>query len=69
MKPNPHKSLTKHLRHARRRESLGFEHLEQRRLLASDYCNAFNALDVDDDGFVLPQDALAVINELNTLGP
>ncbi|MFO1064608.1 MAG: peptidoglycan DD-metalloendopeptidase family protein [Pirellulales bacterium] len=31
--------------------------------------NPRNALDVDDNGFVVPRDALVIINSLNTVGP
>ena len=50
---------------ARRSRQLLFENLEQRLLLASDWQNSLNRLDVSDDGLVVPGDALVVINELN----
>ena len=42
-----------------------FENLERRLLLASDWQNPYNRLDVSDDGLVTAIDALTVINELN----
>ena len=42
-----------------------FENLERRLLLAADWQNAFNRLDVSDNGLVTPLDALVIINELN----
>ncbi len=42
-----------------------FENLEQRVLLAADWQNSLNQLDVSDNGVVTPLDALTVINELN----
>ena len=53
---------------SKRRERPFFEHLETRSLLASDFCNSFNPLDVDDDGTLTPRDLLVVINELNDGG-
>ena len=44
------------------------ERLDQRLLNAADFCNSFNPLDVNDDGFVSPLDALVVINDLNSKG-
>ena len=34
-------------------------------MLAFDLVNSFNAWDVDDDGYLVPLDALLVINALN----
>src|SRR5262245_26155448 len=45
------------------------ETLEDRRLLVSNFQNPLWTLDVDDDGFVAPIDALLVINVLNSVGP
>ena len=42
-----------------------FENLEQRVLLAADWQNSLNRLDISDNGVVTPFDALTVINELN----
>ena len=57
----------------KRRSSMGrrgarFERLEDRRLLASDWQNAFDPLDVDGSEIVSPIDALLVINELDERG-
>ncbi len=41
------------------------ETLEDRRLLASDWQNSCNALDINNDQVVVPQDVLVGINELN----
>lgn len=38
-------------------------------MLAADFHNSFNAYDVDDNGFLVPLDALLVINDLNANGP
>ena len=46
-----------------------FESLEDRRLLAVDWRNPVNSLDVSGDGFISPLDALQPINELNDNGP
>lgn len=43
---------------------LSLELLEDRALLASDWQNPINRLDVDDSGLVTPLDALVVINAL-----
>ena len=59
----PWSTRTRHSRH------LACEALEERRLLAADFRNAFNAFDVNDDGFLAPQDALVVINDLSAFGP
>ena len=48
---------------------LFFEPLEERRLLAVDWRNPVNSLDVSGDGFISPLDALQPINELNDNGP
>ena len=42
-----------------------FENLEGRVLLAADWQNSLNRLDISDNGVVTPFDALTVINELN----
>ena len=44
---------------------LWLESLEARRLLASDWQNAFHRFDVTDDDVVRPQDVLVAINEQN----
>src|SRR5256885_434986 len=44
---------------------IGFECLEDRRLLASVFTNAFNQYDVTDDGFVVAEDVLSIINYIN----
>jgi hypothetical protein len=44
------------------------EQLEARRMLTADWQNLLFAWDVNDDGFLAPNDALAVINDLNALG-
>ena len=36
--------------------------------MSVEYQNAFNPLDVNDDGFITPLDVLAIVNELNTRG-
>ncbi|MDZ4849446.1 MAG: phosphatase PAP2 family protein [Pirellulaceae bacterium] len=48
--------------------SLSCESLEERRLLAFEFANSFNACDVNDDGYVSPIDALIVINALHAGG-
>lgn len=53
--------------HSNRR--LRFEQLEVRRLLAADWTNAVNPLDVNVSGQVSALDALIVINDLNSAGP
>ncbi len=62
----------KNIRHRRgkirRRYRPGFEILEQRNLLVADWSNPLFPLDVDDDGFVSPIDALRVINDLQAQG-
>ena len=45
-----------------------FESLEDRRWLAVDWRNPVDAVDVDGDGFVVPLDALVVINDINANG-
>ena len=63
--------LTQRLRSRRtkrRDRHLLFEPLEDRRLLAVDWRNPVNSLDVNDDGFISPVDALQPINELNDNG-
>ncbi|MGN6544242.1 MAG: dockerin type I domain-containing protein, partial [Aureliella sp.] len=53
----------------RLRKSLrAIETLESRRLLASDWQNAANPLDVDASGFVAPLDVLLVVNDINQKG-
>ncbi len=47
---------------------LKFEGLEARRLLATDWTNAVNVLDVNVSGGVSALDALIVINDLNAVG-
>ncbi len=47
---------------------LFIEHLENRKLLASDWQNAVLRADVDQSAFVSPLDALVVINQLNRVG-
>jgi RHS repeat-associated protein len=58
---------------SKRRKSQGrsrfFEHLEERRLLASDWRNPVDALDVNSDRSVTPLDVLQVINDVNFQGP
>ena len=63
-------SLGRHGDRRRRRGKahLCFETLEARRLLAADWQNPLNHLDVDGSGLVTPQDALMVINDLNERG-
>ena len=58
-------------RNARRRQRLWLEVLESRQMLAASLQNPLFNLDVNDDGFVTPIDALVVINDLNApeLGP
>ena len=70
-----HSSRQRELRNRRYRKRksnsafrLTFEQLEDRRLLASDWQNPVNWLDVNDDGFLAPIDALIVINRLNSQG-
>jgi len=52
----------------RRDRHLLFEPLEDRRLLAVDWRNPTNPLDVSNDGLISPIDPLQVINELNRTG-
>lgn len=56
-------------RSKRRARHLRFESLEDRRLLAVDWRNPVNSLDISGDGFISPVDPLQVINELNLNGP
>ena len=51
-----------------RRLRLLFEPLEDRRMLAVDWRNPVDSLDVDADHFIAPLDALLVINDLNANG-
>src|SRR5687768_13321274 len=51
------------------RRRLVLETLEQRRLLAVDWRNPVDSLDTNGDGFVVPLDALLVINYLNSAAP
>jgi hypothetical protein len=51
-----------------RRRRLSLERLELRNLFASDFCNSFNELDINDDGMVVPLDALLIVDELNSRG-
>ncbi len=55
------------LRRSRNTRLAGFDVLEDRRLLASDWQNAIDPLNVSGDieGFISPLDALLIINELN----
>ena len=48
----------------RKTRGLSLERLEDRTLLAGDWQNSVNRLDVDDSGLVTPMDALVVINAL-----
>lgn len=50
------------------RSQLGLELLENRNLLASVWQNPLHALDVLDDGAIVPLDAMLIINELNAKG-
>jgi hypothetical protein len=61
----PDSSANQKRRRSQRRRGLLFEGLESRQLLASDWQNSLNRLDVTDDGWVVPLDALSIINELN----
>lgn len=59
--------------HERSRKRSGWrlqelERLEERRLLAVDWRNPVDSLDVDQSGFVVAFDALQLINDLNTRG-
>lgn len=51
-----------------RRRRPHVERLELRRVLAADWRNSVDSLDVDRDQFIAPLDALLVINELNGPG-
>jgi YD repeat-containing protein len=66
------RSTSKHrttARHPRRRRSLHVEALEVRRVLAVAWRNPVDAVDVDADRFVVPRDALQIINYLNESHP
>src|SRR5262245_60802040 len=56
--------------HSRRlsRRLWGVEALERREMLAVDWRNPVDSLDVNSDGFVSSIDALLIINSLNTRG-
>ncbi len=60
---NPARSLT--LRKARWRRRLAYEILEDRHLLAIDWHNYENALDVTGDGDISPIDVLQIVNQIN----
>src|SRR5262245_3109086 len=45
-----------------------FEFLEDRQMMAVDWRNPVNALDVNADGFTVPIDVLQIVNELNANG-
>ena len=47
---------------------LRVEHLEPRQLLNVDWRNPLDGLDVDNDSFISPLDALVIINDLNANG-
>jgi peroxiredoxin Q/BCP len=47
---------------------LRVEQLECRRVMAADWTNADNALDVNDSGLVTPLDVLIVVNDINAKG-
>ncbi len=51
-----------------RRRFRHFESLESRRVMASDWQNSVNALDVDASGLVVPLDVLLVVNDINENG-
>ncbi len=55
-------------RWTQRKRFLMVESLEARKLLASDWNNALDRLDVNDSGDITPLDALLVINRLNFEG-
>ncbi|MBM4004150.1 MAG: hypothetical protein FJ295_12820, partial [Planctomycetes bacterium] len=61
----PDRLATQDRQRSKRRRGLLFEGLEPRQLLASDWQNSLNRLDVSDDGWVTPLDAISIINELN----
>ncbi len=63
---SPQSNQRRRIKHGRR---LLFESLEARRLLAVDWRNPVNSLDISGDGFISPVDPLQVINELNLAGP
>ena len=54
--------------HRNRRWALSFERFEERLLMAGDWQNSRNSLDVDDSGSVSPLDALIVINDVDQQG-
>ncbi len=58
----------RHHRRYSRRRGLLFEPLEDRRVMAVDWRNPSDSLDVTGDTFVVPLDVLFVINELNASG-
>ncbi len=60
--------LTSQCHQAQRKRALFFERLETRHLLAGDWQNPLFNLDVNDDVYVSPIDALLIINSLNSLG-
>src|SRR6186713_1397288 len=62
------KRLFKHHRKIRHRR-ITLEPLEPRLVLASVWQNQCNSLDVNNDGVVVPIDALIPINRLNDIGP
>lgn len=47
---------------------LRIERIEDRRVMAADWTNADNALDVNDSGLVTPLDVLLVVNDINDKG-
>src|SRR6476646_9311066 len=51
-----------------KRRAIQFESLEDRRLLSSVFTNSFNQYDVTDDGFVVADDVVTVINYINARG-
>ena len=50
------------------RKNLGIERLESRQLLASDWTNAVNPLDVNSSSEVTPLDVLLIVNDVNRNG-
>lgn len=63
-------SQRRRARRKRVRERISLlEGLESRQLLASDFQNAFNAFDVNDDGLITSSDVLGIVNSLNREGP
>src|SRR5437773_1982567 len=56
-------------KHSRKRDrAIRLEQLEDRRLLAPVFMNSFNQFDVTDDGFVVADDVLTIINYINARG-